>query len=49
MINYDIPETPSTEEQIKELKAENQSLKDENIILTDCLLEISQIIYGGGE
>ena len=49
MHNSDTPETHSTEEQIKILKEENQSLKDENIILTDCLLEISQIIYGGGE
>lgn len=40
MINYDIPETPSTEEQIKELKAENEQLKKENIMLNDCITEL---------
>lgn len=48
MYDLDTPETPSTEEQIKMLKEENQQLKNDNQILTDCLLEMSEIVYGGG-
>lgn len=49
MQDYDTPETLSTEEQIKKVKEENQMLKKENQMLTDCILEISEIIYGGGK
>lgn len=45
MIDIDTPVTASTEEQIKELEEKNKKLKEENIMLTECLLEISQIIY----
>lgn len=48
MHDLDTPETPSTEEQIKMLKEENEQLKNDNQILTDCLLEMSEIVYGGG-
>ena len=34
------PEPPSLEDQIKELQEQNQ-------MLTDCLLEMSEIVYGG--
>ena len=49
MYDIDIPQTPSIEEQIKQLKQENEKLKEENLMLTDCLLEMSQIVYEGDE
>lgn len=48
MNDLDTPETPSIEEQVKMLKEENKKLKQENQTLTDCLLEMSEIVYGGG-
>ena len=40
MIDIDTPVTASTEDQIKELKAENEQLKKENIMLNDCITEL---------
>lgn len=49
MIDVDNPQTKSTEKQIKELQKVNEQLNEENQMLTDCLLEMSQVVYGGGE
>ena len=49
MYDIDIPQTTCMEEQIKQLKKENDKLKEENLMLTDCLLEMSQVVYGGDE
>ena len=49
MKDIDTPITASMEKQIRELKEENEKLKEENLMLTDCLLEMSQIVYGGDE
>ena len=47
MQDHDTPETLSTEKQIKKIEEENNQLKKENQMLTDCILEISGIVYGG--
>ena len=38
---------PSIQDQIDELKSQNETLQEQNQMLTDCLLEMSEIVYGG--
>ena len=49
MKDIDTPITASMEEQIRKLKEENEKLKEENLMLTDCILEMSMLVYEGDE
>ena len=42
-----VPPGPSLQDQIDELKSQNETLQEQNQMLTDCLLEMSEIVYGG--